>query len=123
MDAISLRSVFGFDLSGRIDRLQLIETAREHIGPDTDPALIRELLARRTETILALATFPSKDMDSFGNKAEAIGPEVTFPDISKAEYILLSLATWSALIADARDVGAVVSVASSTPGSPAPATH
>jgi hypothetical protein len=123
LDTISLRSVFGLDLQGRLDRMRLIEAARDHLGPEADPALVRELLARRTETILALATFPSTDMDAFAAKAEVIGPEVIFPDVPQEEFLLLSLATWGALLSDAKDVGAVVGVASSTPGSSEPAAH
>jgi hypothetical protein len=123
LDAISLRSVFSLDLAARMDRMRLIEAVRAGIDPETDPALIRDLLARRTETILALATHPSTDIDVYTAKAEVLGKELIFPEVSRGEYLLLSIAAWSALIMDGKDVGAVVQVSPTTPGSSKPAKH
>jgi hypothetical protein len=118
LDAISLRSVFGLDRLDRLDRMRLIEATREHLCPETDPELARELLARRTETLLALVTCPSESADAYAERAEIIGCEITFPGVPRAEYILLSVATWAALISDGRDVGVIVSMAPTAPPGP-----
>ncbi len=112
LDAISLRSVFGLTLEERMDRLRLIEAARAQTGPEADPLLSQELLARRTETILALVTHPSPNIDAFVAKSDLIGSEITFPGTPQGEYVLLSVAVWSALITDGKDVGAVLAMVS-----------
>ena len=123
LDAISLRSVFGLTLEERMDRLRLIEAARAQAGPETDPLLSRELDARRTETILALVTHPSPDIDAFVAKSAVIGSEITFPGAPEGEYVLLSVAAWSALITDGKDAGAVLAMVSDPTDKPPKQAH
>jgi hypothetical protein len=108
LQSVSLRSVFSLNLDERLDRFRLIEAARSAADSEADPELFSELMARRTETVLALVTKPSPSLDQFEEKAALIGPEVTFPGLPKAEFLLLTLACWAPIVADGRSIGAMV---------------
>lgn len=105
LDAVSLRSAFNLSLIDRIDRYRLVETTRLSLGKDADPTLVRELLGRRTEALLALAIHASRDVADFLVKTQTLGRQFALPDTPAIEREILIGATWTALICDGRALG------------------
>lgn len=105
LDAVSLRSAFALSLVDRIDRYRLIEATRLSLNTDADPTLVRELLGRRTEALLALAIYASRNVAEFLGKTQTLGRQFALPDAPAIEREILIAVTWTALICDGRALG------------------
>ena len=107
LDTVGTRSAFGLNSSDRYDRFRLIEAARKVQMNKDETELYNELIARRTETILAIVTLPSPDFASFEAKMKILGLSINFPETSESQFTLLSAACSAALIMDGNSVGAL----------------
>ncbi|MCA0401988.1 MAG: hypothetical protein LCH38_14365 [Proteobacteria bacterium] len=105
IDAASQRSAFTLPLRDRIDRLQLIETTLATRRDDADAKLVQELHSRRTETLLALASYAASDEGEFQAKAAAIGGDFDLPDGKITDQHLVIIMIVTALTADGRRHG------------------
>lgn len=120
LDAVGTRSAFGLNSSEQYDRFRLIEAVRKAQTSKAETELYNELIARRTETILAIVTLPSPDFASFEAKIKILGLGITFPETSESQFTLLSAACSAALMIDGNSVGALIDIRRSPPGNPSP---
>ncbi|WP_284179055.1 hypothetical protein [Rhabdaerophilum sp. SD176] len=114
LDAVSIRSAFAMALPDRIDRLQLIETTLATWRDDADAKLVQELHSRRTETLLALASYATSDEGEFQIKAAAIGGDFDLPDGKITDQHLVIIMILTALSADGRQHGIELQVSRKT---------
>lgn len=120
LDAVGARSAFGLNSSEQYDRFRLIEAARKAQTSKAEAELYNELIARKTETILAIVTRPSPDFASFEAKIKILGLGITFPETSESQFTLLSAACSAALMIDGNSVGALIDIRRSPPGNLSP---
>lgn len=122
IDAASQRSAFTLPLRDRIDRLQLIETTLATRRDDADAKLVQELHSRRTETLLALASYAASDEGEFQAKATAIGGDFDLPDGKITDQHLVIIMIVTALTADGRRHGVQVEFSTNKSAEEAPRT-
>ena len=112
LDAVSSRSAFTMTLRDRIDRYHLLEATRAALREGADAQLVQELHGRRTETLLALASYATTDEREYQIKTTAVGGDFDLPDGKFTDQHLLIMMVLTALTADGRRHGISVEVKS-----------